>query len=68
MEFDGDAGMPLTSIYDKCFLNEVFIDRHLSFVDDKEIYKKVGLLGLMCIQQALSLRCPSISRNIKKEV
>ena len=26
MEFDGYAGTPVNSIYDRCFLNEVFID------------------------------------------
>ena len=37
MEFDSDTGMPLTSIYDRRFLNEAFIDWQLSSADDKGV-------------------------------
>ena len=68
MEFDGDVGIPMTSIYDQRFLNEVCIDRHLSSFANKEKFKKVRLLGLMHIQQGLVLRSASISCYIEKEV
>ena len=47
MEFDGYTGTPVTSIYDWCFLNEVFIDGNLTTSTDKEKYQKVELLGLL---------------------
>ena len=67
MEFNGYVGAPVTSIYNRHFLNEVFIDRNLSTSTDKEKYQKVGLLGLLCAQQALALRSASISCHIEKE-
>ena len=38
MEFYGYAGTFVNSIYDRHFLNEVFIDQHLSMPADKEKY------------------------------
>ena len=49
MEFDGNAGMPITSIYDRRFLNKVFIDQNLSLPTNKEKHEKIELLGLLCV-------------------
>ena len=61
MEFDGYVGMPVNSIYDRYFLNEVFIDQHLSMPADKEKYQKVGFLGLLRAQQTLAVTSASTS-------
>ena len=47
MEFNSDTGTPITSIYDRCFLNEAFINQNLSTTTDKEKYEKVGLPRLL---------------------
>ena len=49
MEFDGDAGIPITSIYDRRFLNKVFIDQNLNLPTDKEKHEKIELLGLLFV-------------------
>ena len=66
-EFDGDAGTAVTSIYDRRFLNEVFIDHNLSLPSNKEKHEKIGLLGLLRVQQAFALRSASIFRHIEKQ-
>ena len=67
MKFDGNARTPITSIYDRCFLNEVFIDQNLSLPTDKEKHEKIGLPGLLRIQQAVALTSASISHHIERD-
>ena len=67
MEFDGYVGMPASSIYDRRFLNKVFIDQNLSMPANKEKYQKVRFQGLLCAQQALALRSTSDLRHIENE-
>ena len=67
MEFDSDAETPITSIYDRRFLNEAFIDQNLSSPANKEKYGKIGLLVLLHVPQAFTLRSTSISLHIERE-
>ena len=60
-EFDDDVGTLVTFIYDRCFLNEVFIDQNLSLLSNKEKHEKIRVIRLLCIQQAFALRSASIS-------